>query len=86
LLAFRYDELDRTVESYLYGIHRDSGNEILSAYGVGGLSHSSERPGWRTFVVAEIGPIRVLGETLQPRFNDYNPTDEGFRFVFARLF
>ena len=85
LLVFRYEDLDRTVEPHLYGVHRDSGNEILIAWQVGGFSHSADRPGWRNFIATDIRQLRLLGETFASPRPGYNASDERFRFVFERV-
>lgn len=85
LLTFRYEGLDRTVEPHLYGEHRDSGNETLVAWQVGGFSHSRDRPGWRNFLAADIRELRLLAQTFASPRPGYNPSDERFRFVFERI-
>lgn len=85
VLVFRYEDLDRTVEPHLYGVHRDSGNEILVAWQVGGFSHSGDRPGWRNFLASDVRQLRLLDETFATPRAGYNPSDEQFRFVFERV-
>ena len=54
ITRFFYNELIRTVEPHTYGLHTDTGNEVLSAYQTAGFSHSGELPGWRLFSIREL--------------------------------
>jgi hypothetical protein len=47
LIRFYYDGYQRIVQPYAYGIHKDTGNEVLRAYQVGGYSSSGDIPDWR---------------------------------------
>lgn len=84
LLTFSYEDLPRTVEPHQYGIHRDTGNEVLSGYQVGGSSHSSDRPGWRNFLVTEIRNLGIADDSFDRTRQGYNPNDPRFKVIFAR--
>jgi len=84
ILSFRYEDLLRTVEPHLYGIHAETNNEILSAYQIGGSSHSGSQPGWRYFVVSEIGDLKLTGEAFGSTRSGYNRHDPRLKIVFAR--
>ena len=42
IVTFWYHGLRRTVEPHTYGIHRDSGSEVLSGYQTAGFSNSAD--------------------------------------------
>jgi hypothetical protein len=85
ILTFWYEDLLRTVEPHLYGVHAETGSEILSGFQIGGSSHSSNRPGWRYFLVSEIRGLSVSeGAFAGPR-PGYNPNDPRLRIVYARV-
>lgn len=44
IIKFYYDGYERIVEPHTYGIHKDTGNEVLSAYQIGRYSSSLKPP------------------------------------------
>ena len=83
IVTFWYDGLNRTVEPHTYGIHKDTGNEVLSGYQTGGFSHSGELPGWRLYSLSEISNLTVTGATFTSTRPGYNPNDSRMSQIFA---
>jgi hypothetical protein len=84
VLSFWYEDLPRSVEPHLYGIHAETGNEILSAYQTGGTSHSSDRPGWRYFLVSEIRALSMTNTVFGQTRPGYNRSDPHMKIIYAR--
>jgi len=75
----------RIVEPHCYGIHKDTGNEVLCAYQISGYSESGNLPGWRLFVVSDMSALKVTDKTfLSPR-PKYNPNDSRMSRIFCNL-
>jgi hypothetical protein len=43
VIKFNYEGQERIVEPYTYGVHKDTNNEVLSAYQIGGFSSSGKK-------------------------------------------
>jgi hypothetical protein len=69
LIWFYYEELQRIVRPYAYGIHKDTGNEVLRAYQVGGYSSSGNIPGWRLYI-GRFQILRLLMKYLKIQHQD----------------
>ena len=78
-----YHGFRRSVEPYMVGIHQ-AGEAILLAYQTAGFSHSGDVPGWRTFILAEIGEVVVTGRTFAAPRRDFNRNDPRMTEIFAR--
>lgn len=74
LLIFNYQGHDRIVEPHLLG-QDSSGNEILSAYLVGGFSRSGGSRRWRRYFVNEMRSLTKLDEQFDPPRPGYNSSD-----------
>ena len=83
-VTFYYDSLVRTVEPYTYGTHIDTGNEVLSAYQIGGFSKSNASPAWRLYRLDEISNLHILAGTFSPSRPGYNPNDKRMGQIYAR--
>jgi hypothetical protein len=84
ILKFQYDGLLRTVEPHTDGIYKSTGNEVLSAYQIGGFSNSGELPGWRLYYINELISVSVCSEKFQVTRSGYNPNDSRMSQIFAR--
>lgn len=82
-VRFDYDGLARTVEPHLVGIH-EAGEALLLGYQTAGTSRSGEVPGWRTFVVAEIGDVELEDRRFPGPRPDFNPAGNHMTEIFAR--
>jgi hypothetical protein len=74
----------RTVEPHTYGIHKDTGNEVLSGYQTAGFSQSGDLPGWRLYRLSDIHNFTVTGSTYEQPRPGYNPHDSRMSHIFAR--
>ena len=84
VVTFWYEDLLRNVEPHLYGIHAETGNEILSGYQIGGSSHSSDKPGWRYFLVSEIRGLSLTAAGFGHTRPGYNRGDPRMKIIYAR--
>jgi hypothetical protein len=84
LLQFSYDDLTRIVEPYLFG-RKTSGNDVLSAYLVGGYTESDNEPYWRNYVVEEMEFVIMLDETFTGAREGFNPNDSSMEVIHCRL-
>jgi hypothetical protein len=84
LLQFSYDDLTRIVEPYLFG-RKTSGNDVLSAYLVGGYTESDNEPYWRYFTVENMEFVIMLEETFTGSREGYNPNDNSMDVTYSRL-
>ena len=85
VVTFLYEGFVRTVEPHVYGVHKDSGNELLSGYQIAGLSHSSQRPGWRLFRLTEVRAFTVTEKVFNHPRPGYNGRDARMGAIFARV-
>lgn len=84
LLQFSYDDLTRIVEPHLLG-RKTSGNDVLSAYLVGGYTESDNAPYWRNYVVEEMEFVIMLDETFTEARKGFNPNDSSMEVIYCRL-
>lgn len=83
LLAFRYHDHPRRVEPHALGRLKE-GALVLLAWQVAGGSRSEPPPGWRNFILTELGSLEVLDETFTPR-PDYRPEKTKLRQILAEV-
>lgn len=73
------------VEPYAYGIHKDTGNEVLRAFQIGGYSFSGKNYDWRLYTVSKMTNILITGEFFeQPRL-DYKMNDSQMSQIFCQI-
>lgn len=75
ILQFIYDGQTRIVEPFTLGVHKDTGNLVLSAYRVGGYSKSQNDPPWRLYIVESISGLSLISGKAQSYRSGYNPGD-----------
>jgi hypothetical protein len=86
----------RTIQPFVYGIRKDSGNPIIRAWLVGGASKTAHapkddlagKPGWRTFRVDRIVNLSKTFkkfDTSETRLRSlkYNPSDKDMTTIYA---
>jgi hypothetical protein len=79
LLAFDYHGGARVVEPHTYGLDKWK-REVLCAYQIEGSAQ-----GWRNFIVAEAGGLRLEPRNfLEPR-PEYQRNDGAFKEILAQL-
>jgi len=85
VLSFYYNGGTRFVESFCYGIHRSTGNEVLRGYQIGGYSESEESVGWKLFRVDEISKLTITGKDFKGVREHYNPNDRIMKKIICRI-
>jgi hypothetical protein len=75
VLQFTYDGQIRIVEPFTLGVHKDTGNLVLSAYRVGGYTKSNNDPPWRLYIVADIRDLSLTDREALAYRNGYNSRD-----------
>lgn len=71
-VTFLYKGLLRTVEPHAYGLTKE-GHALLSGYQTGGFSQSSDKPGWRSFSLAQVEQLTVMDYRWPETREAYNP-------------
>lgn len=71
VVTFVYQGRARTVEPHACGIVSATGEAVLHGYQTDGESASGVPPGWRTFTVAKITALTVIGKTFAGPRQDY---------------
>jgi len=85
LIRFYYEEHQRIVQPHTYGIHKDTGNEVLRAYQVGGYSSSGNIPGWRLYIVSKISNIEITDEIFENSAPGYRKNDSAMSYIFCQM-
>jgi hypothetical protein len=88
----------RTIQPFVYGVRKQSGNPVIRAWLVGGASKSKDnpkdelagRPGWRTFRVDRIMSMSKTFkkfDTSNERLSSikYNPNDKDMSTIYASV-
>ena len=83
-LALKYDDFNRIVEPYSYGLS-DEGHELLRAYQVLGGSESGETTGWKLLRVDEIQRLAVLEDDFTDPRPGYRRNDSAMTTIFCQL-
>ena len=63
LVQFMYEGGNRTIEPHMVATN-EAGHRALSAWFVSGLSSSGEGPGWREYLLSDIGSVSILGQSF----------------------
>jgi hypothetical protein len=84
LLQFSYDDLTRIVEPHLFG-RKTSGNDVLSAYLVGGYTESDNKPYWRYYTLKQMEFVIMLDDTFTGAREGFNPHDSSMDEIYCRL-
>ena len=83
VVRFTYRGGVREVEPYVYG-RNGTGDELLRAYQLRGVSRSGETAGWKMFRVDDITSLSVTFEPFTARAG-YDPVDKVITFVNCRI-
>ncbi|MBL4708430.1 MAG: hypothetical protein JKY48_08345 [Flavobacteriales bacterium] len=75
VITFSYDGHLREVEPFTLGIHKDTGNVSLSAWWIGGHSHSRSFPHWRLYTVSLMSNLEIMAKKASSYQVGYNPRD-----------
>jgi predicted DNA-binding transcriptional regulator YafY len=82
-VTFSYHGLRRTVEPHMVAIH-PAGEAVLMGYQTEGFSRAGEVPGWRTFILTEIGDVEPTDRVFPGARPDFRPDYAELVEVFAR--
>ena len=83
VVEFQYHGQQRVVEPFTYGVEKDTGNEVLSAFQIGGQSNSGGLPAWRLFSVSEISGLRATPLAFTASRPGYNRNDSRMSQILA---
>lgn len=83
MLEFDYHGFSRRVEPHALG-HASEGRLALLGWQVAGGSQSEPPPGWRTFLLSEVGSLKILRDTFTPRA-DYHPETTKLKSIEAEV-
>lgn len=85
IIRFIYEENERIVEPHTYGIHKNTGKEVLSAFQIGGYSSSGKIPYWRLYVVDKITGLEITGEYFKGPRPGYRKGDSRMSIIFCEI-
>ncbi len=84
-VEFDYDGQPRVVRPAAYGTHKDTGNEVLRGYQVGGRSNSRQPPLWDLFLVDKIINLRVTSRVFAEDPPFYSKNDKAMSAISSQL-
>lgn len=84
IIEFYYDGGIRIIEPYCYGIHKNTGNEVLRAFQVEGYSESGIL-GWKFFELKKISRINITNRQFKVQRQEYNPNDSDMTIIYCHL-
>lgn len=85
IIKFNYEGFERIVEPHTYGIHKDTGNKVLSAYQIGGYSSSGKIPYWRLYLVDKITDLEITNEIFTEPRPGYHHGDSRMSIIFCEI-
>jgi len=86
LITLKYENgFDRMVEPHILGRKKNTRNDCLSGYLIGGYSESGELNSWRSYMIAKILSLSVLEQTFEGARPGYNPEDPSMGSIYCRL-
>lgn len=87
----------RVVEPFVYGKHKDSGNDVLRAWLRRGYSYSydksgkviydnlAKKPGWRLYRLDRFDSISYSNSTFDGNRPKYNPNDTHMGIIYNKI-
>jgi len=85
VISFDHDGGNRIVEPFCYGLHKNTGNEVLRGYQVGGFSASGKSYGWKLYRVDQISRLSVTDQNFNGIREYYNPNDSIMKKIICRI-
>ena len=85
VIEFFYNGQRRVIEPYCYGIHKDTGNEVLRAYQIGGFSSSGKIYEWKLYIVSKMSGIVVLDKRFKNPRPSYKMNDSTMATIFCQI-
>ena len=80
-VKFWYSGGWRTVEPFLVGDHKSTGNTLLSAWHFDGFTESHKEPAWRLYTVSRINSLEVTDEEFHSDREGFNRSDSRMRLI-----
>lgn len=84
-IEFTYDGHLRVVQPAAHGRHKDTGNEVLRGYQIGGGSNSRQPPLWDLFLVAKINSLTVTDRRFTANPPHYSQGDKHMKPIITEL-
>jgi hypothetical protein len=84
-IEFDYDGQPRVVRPAAHGVHKDTGNQVLRGYQIGGRSNSRQPPLWDLFLVAKLDNLKVTTRTFSDNPPYYSKNDKAMSIISAQL-
>ncbi len=85
VIKFYYEGHLRIVEPHAYGIHKDTSNEVLCAYQIGGYSSSNKAPFWRLYDVSKMTDIEITSDKCDNPRPGYKTNDSRMSIIFCQV-
>jgi len=85
LITFQYEGGLRRVEPFLTGVHRDTGNDILRAWFVSGVSKSGQYNTWKMYTIDKMSNIEIMDETFTGSRPGFNPNDDHMSSIYSHI-
>lgn len=85
IIEFFYEGHKRIVEPHCYGIHKDTNNEVLCAYQIGGYSSSRSVPLWRLYIIFKMSEIIITDTQFENPSSGYKKNDSRMSIIFCQL-
>lgn len=85
IIEFYYEGGVRAVEPHCYGIHKNTGKEVLCGFQTEGFSRSGGLPNWRFFIVDKISNLVVKNKYFTEPRPLYNPNDKRMSTIICNI-
>ncbi|MCK4668452.1 hypothetical protein KAU33_16990 [Candidatus Dependentiae bacterium] len=85
VIGFFYEGHKRIVEPHCYGVHKDTGNEVLCAYQIEGYSLSGSKPPWRLYIISKMSRIVIINNNFEKPRTGYKKNDSRMSTIFCQL-
>lgn len=84
IIELMYDGFYHKVEPYIYGVYMHSSIAVM-AYQIAEESKNAIVPAWKNFFIDKIESLKVMEQTFLPNQRDYNPHNQRFKKIFAKI-
>lgn len=86
VIEFSYKEHRRVVEPHCCGILKNTNNEALRAYQVGGYSSSGkEESPWKLYIISEMSGVIVTDKQFENPRLGYKVNDSRMSMIFCQI-
>lgn len=84
VIKFRYKNINRIVEPFIAGVHKETGNDLLRGWVVSGTTSESPTK-WRLYIIAEMTNLTILQDKFSGSRPGYDPKDDVMGRVYAKV-